>query len=202
MAGRPKVKADTAIIQLRLAEIEEMLSQGQSQSAVMETLGIGRRAWYDWCGTPDGAALTSRARTRAATALAEQTLQIADTATAEEERVARLRIDTRRWIAKAWSPGEYGDRIQADVRVADVTAMHAQALRDIVLRATAVGNNEGNSEAAVALLPAASGTYDADQTDTASAAPPLAAEAPPSQSGGGERKRTARRSPKSGTKKA
>jgi hypothetical protein len=72
--------------------------------------------------------LLARARTRGGRSLAEQTLEIADTATPQEAQVAKLRVDTRRWLASKQAPDEYGDKQQPLVNI-DLGSMALDALR-------------------------------------------------------------------------
>lgn len=134
MAGTPKRTADRALIAQNVGQIEEMLASGMTQDAIVAHFGIGKRTWYEWVTSDAGREVTARARAIAASLLAEQTLAIADDATTEDERVARLRIDARRWVAGKWSPQQYGDRIQVDARVLDVTQLHMQMLRELAQR--------------------------------------------------------------------
>lgn len=53
--------------------------------------------------------LYTRARQDQADALADDMMDIADSATPEEANVARLRVDTRKWIASKMKPKRYGD---------------------------------------------------------------------------------------------
>jgi hypothetical protein len=43
---------------------------------------------------------------------------------------ARVSSDNRRWLAARLDPSSYGDRIQADIQLTDVTAMHLEAMRN------------------------------------------------------------------------
>lgn len=60
---------------------------------------------------PQLAADLRAARAEGADAIAEECAAIADTPSDHPDDVAhrRLRIDTRRWLARAWSPATYGD---------------------------------------------------------------------------------------------
>jgi len=60
---------------------------------------------------PELEAEIRRARAEGADAMAEECRTIADEASDHPDDVAhrRLRIETRRWLAKAWNPSTYGD---------------------------------------------------------------------------------------------
>ncbi len=77
---------------------------------------------------PKRGELLARARTRGGRSLAEQTLEIADSATPQEAQVAKLRVDTRRWLASKQAPDEYGDKQQPLVNI-DLGSMALDALR-------------------------------------------------------------------------
>jgi hypothetical protein len=74
------------------------------------------------------AAALARARARGGQSLAEQTLDIADSASPQEAQVAKLRVDTRRWLASKMAPDEYGDKQQPLVNI-DLGSMALDALR-------------------------------------------------------------------------
>jgi len=69
----------------------------------------------------------ARARVRAGQSLAEQTIDIADAATPQEAQVAKLRVDTRRWLASKLSE-EFSDKQQPLVNI-DLGSLALDALR-------------------------------------------------------------------------
>ena len=109
--------------------IVDRLSQGETVLGVARTLGISHTAFYDWVdrGGEARAAALARARTRGGQSLAEQTLEIADSATPQEAQVAKLRVDTRRWLASKMNE-DYGDKQQPLVNI-DLGSMALDALR-------------------------------------------------------------------------
>ena len=109
--------------------IVDRLSQGETVLGVARTLGISHTAFYDWVdrGGEARAAALARARARGGQSLAEQTLEIADSATPQEAQVAKLRVDTRRWLASKMNE-EYGDKQQPLVNI-DLGSMALDALR-------------------------------------------------------------------------
>ena len=109
--------------------IADKLSEGQTVLGLARTLGISHTAFYDWVdrGGEARAAALARARARGGQSLAEQTLEIADSATPQEAQVAKLRVDTRRWLASKMNE-EYGDKQQALVNI-DLGSMALDALR-------------------------------------------------------------------------
>ena len=109
--------------------IVDRLSQGETVLGVARTLGISHTAFYDWVdrGGEARAAALARARARGGQSLAEETLEIADSATPQEAQVAKLRVDTRRWLASKMNE-DYGDKQQPLVNI-DLGSMALDALR-------------------------------------------------------------------------
>jgi hypothetical protein len=109
--------------------IVDKISQGETVLGLARTLGISHTAFYDWVdrGGEARAAALARARTRGGQSLAEQTLEIADNASPQEAQVAKLRVDTRRWLASKMNE-EYGDKQQPLVNI-DLGSMALDALR-------------------------------------------------------------------------
>lgn len=109
--------------------IADKLSEGQTVLGLARTLGISHTAFYDWVdrGGEARAAALARARARGGQSLAEETLEIADAATPQEAQVAKLRVDTRRWLASKMNE-EYGDKQQPLVNI-DLGSMALDALR-------------------------------------------------------------------------
>ncbi|NDJ14888.1 MAG: hypothetical protein EBY17_27475, partial [Acidobacteriia bacterium] len=70
------------------------------------------------------------ARRRAASVLAEESKQIADDATPETERVAKLKIDTRRWLSSKWDRSGYGEQVPAAAQVS-ISTLFLSSLRQI-----------------------------------------------------------------------
>jgi hypothetical protein len=62
---------------------------------------------------------------------AERVADIADKVEAGQLDPASARIssDNRKWVAARLDPSTYGDRVQADIQLTDVTALHLEAMR-------------------------------------------------------------------------
>lgn len=130
MAGKPKRKTDLVVLSTKASVVEEMLSEGKTQAEVYRALGISKMSWYDWLAAPEGRDVLARARARATDKMAEESLTIADTTAPEDVQVAKLRIDTRKWLASKWNRGTYGDDKGALVNI-NINNMHANSLRKI-----------------------------------------------------------------------
>ncbi len=108
----------------------EFIANGGTVSALCKELGIGTTTFDRWLyrGGETRTVAYARARVRAGQSLAEQTLEIADAATPQEAAVAKLRVDTRRWLASKQAPDEYGDKQQPLVNI-DLGSLALDALR-------------------------------------------------------------------------
>jgi hypothetical protein len=108
----------------------DRLSQGETILSLARSLAVSHTAFYDWIerGGEARASALARARARGGRSLAEQTLEIADNASPQEAQVAKLRVDTRRWLASKQAPDEYGDKQQPLVNI-DLGSMALDALR-------------------------------------------------------------------------
>jgi hypothetical protein len=105
------------------------ISQGKTTDSVIKSLDISIGGFYKWIEKDaQRGELLARARTRGGRSLAEQTLEIADNASPQEAQVAKLRVDTRRWLASKQAPDEYGDK-QAPLVNIDLGSMALDALR-------------------------------------------------------------------------
>lgn len=111
------------------AMVFDHISQGKTVDSVIKALGVSIGGFYKWIDRDaKRGELLMRARTRGGQSLAEQTLEIADSATPQEAQVAKLRVDTRRWLASKMAPDEYGDKQQPLVNI-DLGSMALDALR-------------------------------------------------------------------------
>ena len=111
------------------AMVFDHISQGKTVDSVIKALGVSIGGFYKWIDRDaKRGELLTRARARGGQSLAEQTLEIADSATPQEAQVAKLRVDTRRWLASKMAPDEYGDKQQPLVNI-DLGSMALDALR-------------------------------------------------------------------------
>jgi transposase-like protein len=128
-------KAETSVVNKKIhafggeLAIVDRLSQGETVLGVARALGISHTAFYDWVdrGGEARAAALARARARGGQSLAEETLEIADNASPQEAQVAKLRVDTRRWLASKMNE-DYNDKQQPLVNI-DLGSMALDALR-------------------------------------------------------------------------
>jgi len=131
MAGRPKQRMDIAKLDtVQKDDILQMLQQGMSIARICYALGVGRRALDLWLDMPENAELALRARARAATDLACETLEIADNATPEQANVAKIRIASRQWIAERWNAQVYAQQRAPAVNIS-IGGLRLDALRHV-----------------------------------------------------------------------
>ena len=88
----------------------------------MET-GLGKSALLDWLESEENAERATRARARAASALADETVEIADSS-----GDARMRIGTRQWLAERFDRARFGQTQKVEVS-GQVTHLHLAALQ-------------------------------------------------------------------------
>lgn len=109
--------------------ISAALAEGKALQQIADGLGVSRSALCEYIGADAGRRLArTRARAEAADKLAEDVLLIADTATVEDEKVAKLRMEARKWLAGKWDPQGYGDNKVPQVQIT-ITAQHLRAAR-------------------------------------------------------------------------
>jgi hypothetical protein len=126
MSGRPKRTADLA----RLADEPQLvelvwtrLEEGVSYAKLCAETGLGKAALLEWLDKEENAEHASRARARAASALADEALDIAD-----GSGDARLRISQRNWIAERYDRAKFGQTQKVEVS-GQVTHLHLAALQ-------------------------------------------------------------------------
>ncbi len=104
--------------------ILDQISAGKSLTAVCKAKGMPAPCTiYRWVqAIPAFAARFEMAKEERAHMLADEILAIADAPAETNEQVqrARLRVDTRKWIASKLAPRFYADRIEATAVVAIV----------------------------------------------------------------------------------
>jgi transposase-like protein len=111
----------------------EFLANGGTVAALCRTLGVGAATFDRWLdkGGEARRKAYAQARARGGQSLAEQTLDIADAATPQEAQVAKLRVDTRRWLAGKLND-EYSDKAAPLVNI-DLGSLALDALRHRVV---------------------------------------------------------------------
>lgn len=111
------------------------LSEGLTRATKVE---VSRKVVREYIESlaPDAAAQVERARVQGGRALLDQTIPIADSATPDDHQVAKLRIETRRYVAGVFDPSTRENK-GMNVSIS-IGAMHLDALRHINAEASAV----------------------------------------------------------------
>lgn len=134
MAGTPKRNHD--LLRLRVEpelgqQVLAMMAEGKQFARICEATGLSKTALLEWLEeAPERAEAATRARTRAAHALVDEALQIADEADEENAlaiQKAKLRTQVRQWTAERWNKKDYG-AAKAEVAIS-ITGLHFEALR-------------------------------------------------------------------------
>jgi len=129
MAGQPKTNAMLAKIDALGGDaLLSRIAGGEPLKAVAESIGVSRQVLSGVLNSEQNREALRRAREQAAHALAEEALSISDAAKPQDVQVAKLRTDTRRWLASKWAPREYGDQAGVNVNIS-FASLHLDALR-------------------------------------------------------------------------
>lgn len=153
MAGAPKRRSDLQKIETEVGEegVLGLIEQGYTLRRCASELGVSLGTMSKWVSaTPERTAAVSRARARGAGLLAEQTLDIAD-----ESGDARLRVDTRKWLASKWNAIEYGE--QRPSLTVNIATAHLSDLRGLLVAAEQVPQALDISDAKVLEAPSKDG---------------------------------------------
>jgi hypothetical protein len=167
MAGRPRHRADFAYLSgLPREDVELLFSRietGESLTSIAADLTVSRSSLCAWLEEPERAHQYNRARIRAATALVEQCLEIADSVEGDAAAVmrARLRINCLMWIASKWDRRTFGAERQQVPAAVSYAQLHLQRLRRQA-EIDAGANGDARPSGAVALLPASETTKPSD----------------------------------------
>ena len=111
-------------------EILDQIAQGRSIAELARERNVSRAFLSEILNSPDNLPALRAARALAATAFAEETVSIADSAEPATAQVARLRIDARQWLAARWGREIYGERCVPNVQL-NLAQIHADTLRQI-----------------------------------------------------------------------
>jgi hypothetical protein len=131
MAGNKKKVADIALLNtLPIEQITNMFETGMSETRICVALGVSKKALTEWMDAPEQQGFLVRVRARAADHIVGQMIEIADDTDIEEVNKARLRVQTRQWVAERWNPSAYAQNKMPSVQV-NLSGMRLDALRRI-----------------------------------------------------------------------
>jgi hypothetical protein len=127
MVGEVGMAKMAALDEVGEEEILERISQGETMQVLCKKYDIGTKLWYKWLDRVEGRRdRYNAAQAEAAHFYANRAVQTAQAVTPDMVNVARLQVDTDKWIASKLN-AQYDTR-QRDVAVnISVTDLHAQA---------------------------------------------------------------------------
>lgn len=110
-------------------EVFERIRAGEKVSVACDREGISWSTLWAWKDEDPQLQREYKAAQSAAALLhAEKAEQAAETAKPETVQVARLQVDTHKWIASVKDRDTYGDKLQKDVTV-NIAQLHLEALK-------------------------------------------------------------------------
>ena len=96
----------------------DLIATGLATRVAAAQAGTDVKSLWSWVKrTEANSDLYARARDMQARALADETLTISDAADPTTVQVAKLRTDTRKWLASKHLPKEYGEKLEVDAKV-------------------------------------------------------------------------------------
>jgi hypothetical protein len=129
MAGQKKKVEDLALLDtLPREQIQTLFEAGLSETRICYKLGIGKKALTIWLDRPENEGFLSRVRAKAADNLVTEIIEIADETDISEVNKARLRVQTRQWVAERWNPAAYAQNKMPSVTV-NLANLRLDALR-------------------------------------------------------------------------
>ena len=131
MAGRPKTRQMlTRIDAIGADALLARIAGCEPIKAVAQSIGVSRQVLSGFLNSEQNRDGLRAAREQAAHLFAEEVLAISDAATPQDVQVAKLRVETRRWIASKWDRALYGDDRNPLVNI-NFAQLHIDSLRKI-----------------------------------------------------------------------
>jgi hypothetical protein len=109
-------------------QIQNLFEAGISETRICMKLGVSKKALHEWIDRPENDGFLSRVRARAADHFVSETIEIADETDISEVNKARLRVQTRQWVAERWNPAAYAQNKMPSVTV-NLANLRLDALR-------------------------------------------------------------------------
>ena len=130
MAGRPVRRNMLQRIEAAGGDdwLLEQVAAGRTLASIAEDVGITRPKLNAYLREEARRDSYVRAQEQAASALVDQSLAIVDAAEPQTVQVAKLRADTRRWIAGKLDRTQWGEQQGPLVNI-DLGQLHLEALR-------------------------------------------------------------------------
>ncbi len=114
------------------------IAAGETISKIAKDFGVSRPMMSIFLSKNAGRDAVVAAQKSAAGALVDQALEIADSATHDDDRAARLKIDVRKWLAGRLDPETFGEKTGPLVEV-NLGALHLEALKKVEAAAKGPG---------------------------------------------------------------
>ena len=126
----------------------DQVADGMSLSEISKVEGVPYSVLWRWLNAEGRMEAYRVALEARADKEAHDVLHIADSATAEEVGVAKLRVDARKWAASKWDRDRYGEssKVALDVRYqVDLAGalLEAEARRELMHKSVVVDNETG-----------------------------------------------------------
>ena len=106
----------------------DQVGQGRTLASIAQQVGITRPKLNAWLLEDSRRDRYARAQELAASSLVDESLEIVDGADPQTVQVAKLRADTRRWIAGKLNREQWGDKEGPQVAI-QINTLHADLLR-------------------------------------------------------------------------
>lgn len=141
MAGTPVERRLTREVR-ESGGIEGLLAKiasGVTITKLGKDFGVSRNFMSTWLSKTAGRERIDAAKREAAAALVDECLEIADDAVQDrDDRTAKLRIETRRWLAGRLDPETFAEQ-RAPLVEFNLGELHLDALRAVEARVKAAG---------------------------------------------------------------
>ena len=129
MAGKKITRQSYARIQAVGEDtVLARIANGETMASIAADIGVSRPLLSAWCNDAKRIDLYAHARRQAASALVDESLDIVDQAESDNVQVAKLRADTRKWIASKLDRATWGDDRGPTVAI-QINGLHLDALR-------------------------------------------------------------------------
>ena len=130
MAGSPKKRqAFQALEDVGIESVCARIAEGGTLRSVAAALGIGSTSLFFFLKRPENIESYAAARRVQAAILAEEVLEISDNATPATAQVAKLQVDSRRWMASLLDRDSFGER--GPKITVNIQQLHLDALRQL-----------------------------------------------------------------------
>lgn len=130
MAGKPKKRADVALLDSEGDKVFERIASGDTLRTLCAAYGVSMGSLHAWVSSPERAERYARARVERAAMHAAKIEQLADDVEsgAIDPQAARASFDMRKWTAAKLDPQTYADQRGPLVNIS-IDGLHMDSLR-------------------------------------------------------------------------